>query len=258
MLALAADPAPNGLSCLTQWYAGNVTYDEVAGWGLSLPGGVFVPWQTCEGCDPLELSTSRAIALSNLYAERQPLSGGARSKYAAPSAQIDHSGIELLMMATYGRSPNDVSSSLAKVRIAGIRYPFHQQAAAALERVAKRLEVLTVSHPELLKYIKPLGGTLNWRRVRGSRQVSAHSFGIAIDMNPAFANYWKWTMRGEAPVWKNRIPLPLVEAFEGEGFFWGGRWRHFDTMHFEYRPELQSLACEEVATDGAPVIAATP
>ncbi|WP_233144810.1 M15 family metallopeptidase [Campylobacter pinnipediorum] len=19
---------------------------------------------------------------------------------------------------------------------------------------------------------------------------------------------------------------------------WGGRWKHFDTMHFEYRPEL--------------------
>ncbi|WP_265937085.1 M15 family metallopeptidase [Aliarcobacter butzleri] len=26
--------------------------------------------------------------------------------------------------------------------------------------------------------------------------------------------------------------------FEKYGFIWGGRWYHFDTMHFEYRPEL--------------------
>jgi hypothetical protein len=22
------------------------------------------------------------------------------------------------------------------------------------------------------------------------------------------------------------------------GFIWGGKWHHFDGMHFEYRPEL--------------------
>ena len=26
--------------------------------------------------------------------------------------------------------------------------------------------------------------------------------------------------------------------FEKYGFVWGGRWYHYDTMHFEYRPEL--------------------
>ena len=26
--------------------------------------------------------------------------------------------------------------------------------------------------------------------------------------------------------------------FEKHGFIWGGRWYHYDTMHFEYRPEL--------------------
>jgi hypothetical protein len=30
----------------------------------------------------------------------------------------------------------------------------------------------------------------------------------------------------------------LVEIFERHGFIWGGNWSHFDTMHFEYRPEL--------------------
>jgi hypothetical protein len=29
-----------------------------------------------------------------------------------------------------------------------------------------------------------------------------------------------------------------VEIFEKHGFIWGGRWYHYDTMHFEYRPEI--------------------
>jgi hypothetical protein len=30
----------------------------------------------------------------------------------------------------------------------------------------------------------------------------------------------------------------IVDIFERHGFIWGGKWYHFDTMHFEYRPEL--------------------
>jgi D-alanyl-D-alanine carboxypeptidase len=30
--------------------------------------------------------------------------------------------------------------------------------------------------------------------------------------------------------------------FEQHGFVWGGKWRHHDTMHFEYRPELIAVA----------------
>ncbi|MGW8266533.1 MAG: M15 family metallopeptidase, partial [Longimicrobiales bacterium] len=33
-------------------------------------------------------------------------------------------------------------------------------------------------------------------------------------------------------------PPAVVEAFERHGFVWGGKWAHFDTMHFEYRPEI--------------------
>jgi len=30
----------------------------------------------------------------------------------------------------------------------------------------------------------------------------------------------------------------LVEIFERYGFIWGGKWLHYDTMHFEFRPDL--------------------
>jgi len=30
----------------------------------------------------------------------------------------------------------------------------------------------------------------------------------------------------------------IIDIFERRGFIWGGKWSHYDTMHFEYRPEL--------------------
>jgi len=34
------------------------------------------------------------------------------------------------------------------------------------------------------------------------------------------------------------VSLEIVEIFERHGFIWGGKWYHYDTMHFEYRPEM--------------------
>jgi len=43
-------------------------------------------------------------------------------------------------------------------------------------------------------------------------------------------------------VWKNRIRPAIGEIFERNGFIRGAKWYHFDSMHFEYRPELIALA----------------
>ena len=48
----------------------------------------------------------------------------------------------------------------------------------------------------------------------------------------------EWQRPKHPTRWRNRIPQAIVDAFEAEGFIWGGRWFHYDTMHFEYRPEL--------------------
>jgi hypothetical protein len=67
-----------------------------------------------------------------------------------------------------------------------------------------------------------------------------HSFGIAIDINVSSADYWRWNSGRTAPGLKKgkKIPYRLIEIFERRGFIWGGKWYHYDTMHFEYRPEL--------------------
>ena len=38
--------------------------------------------------------------------------------------------------------------------------------------------------------------------------------------------------------YENRVPEEIVNIFERHGFIWGGRWYHYDTMHFEFRPEF--------------------
>jgi hypothetical protein len=90
--------------------------------------------------------------------------------------------------------------------------------------------------PEQLKrYAYPPAGTYNCRPVADTGQPSMHSWGAAIDINTAHADYWQWRASGG---YVNRIPAEIVAIFERHGFIWGGKWAHYDTMHFEYRPEL--------------------
>ena len=88
---------------------------------------------------------------------------------------------------------------------------------------------------EMKKYVASLGGTFKWRYIKGTHRLSAHSFGIAIDINTQYSDYWRWNKNLK---YKNRIPKKIVEIFEKHGFIWGGKWYHYDTMYFEYRPEL--------------------
>ena len=87
----------------------------------------------------------------------------------------------------------------------------------------------------LKRYAYPPAGTYNCRTVADTGQPSMHSWGSAIDINTAHADYWQWHSSGG---YINRIPAEIVAIFERHGFIWGGKWAHYDTMHFEYRPEL--------------------
>lgn len=56
------------------------------------------------------------------------------------------------------------------------------------------------------------------------RSLSTHSWGIACDVNAAT------NMPGDV----GDMPEGIVQAFEAHGFNWGGRWRHRDSMHFQF------------------------
>ena len=95
--------------------------------------------------------------------------------------------------------------------------------------------------PHLKRYLTN-ASTFYWRKVRGAKRQSAHSYGMTIDINTNYSNYWLWSNPKSSETsklkYENRIPKEIVEVFEKYGFIWGGRWYHYDTMHFEYRPEF--------------------
>lgn len=73
-------------------------------------------------------------------------------------------------------------------------------------------------------------GSYVYRKKRGGSTLSMHSYGCAIDLDPArngFHNEHGNFSHGDA----NKV----VEAFESEGWEWGGRWggRSCDPMHFQ-------------------------
>jgi len=167
-----------------------------------------------------------------------------------PAVNVDPGRIrsDRLMMRLYGASAREVERSLVKVAWFGesVRVTKRQGAAAALEKVRDEL----TSRPELKKYLSPSAGTFNWRKVANAPNMSVHSFGAAIDINTKFADYWIWSggKPGKVPHYANKFPLAIIDMFERHGFIWGGRWYHYDTMHFEYRPELIAIARESGAS----------
>ncbi len=105
-----------------------------------------------------------------------------------------------------------------------------------LEKISLELDNLP---KEYKKYITNIEGTYNYRKISKTQRLSSHSFAISIDLNAKYSNYWLWEKKSDKIAnYKNQIPKEIIRIFEKYGFIWGGRWYHYDTMHFEYRPEL--------------------
>ena len=109
--------------------------------------------------------------------------------------------------------------------------------AEQLAKVSHELDQLPARYD---KYLIPPAGTVNCRFIEGTKRLSAHGSATAIDIARKYADYWRWAKpdsKGGYP-YRNQIPTEIVEIFERHGFIWGGKWYHYDTIHFEYRPEL--------------------
>ncbi len=166
------------------------------------------------------------------------------SAHPAPDFDPGRSRVQALFEALYGQSESSVRGNCVQVRFGGRSVAFNARhgAALALARVWRRIEAGLAEHPEWREVLRPLGGTLAWRTIAGTRRLSMHSFGVAIDLNPHLP-YWR-TYRGNghtlegAPARRRAFPPEILAAFEAEGFLWGGKWASFDLMHFEYRPEI--------------------
>lgn len=159
-----------------------------------------------------------------------------KPKYLADAGR---SRCEQLFKCMYGHNAAEVQKQMENVEWFGQQIKFSKTngCSDSLRVVAREIK----KYPNYLEYMKQ-SSSFYWRSVRGAKRQSSHSYGIAIDINTQYSNYWLWTNKGaketDKIIYENKIPLEIVHIFEKHGFIWGGRWYHYDTMHFEFRPEL--------------------
>ncbi len=165
-------------------------------------------------------------------------------------------------LAALLKAPNraETEARLVRMEVAGFTVTVHERIKEPLSLVDKELRSLRLTDPVIesfLRRIQEING-YSYRYVEGTRSRSLHSYGLAVDLIPKTYGgkkaYWMWAMTGTPDFWtipyarRWMVPLPVVEAFERQGFVWGGKWLFFDTMHFEYRPEILLLSRQKAET----------
>lgn len=145
-----------------------------------------------------------------------------------------------LLKEVYGASKAQIEKNLRGVSINGRICSFNQSngASEALDEAVKEIITLSKSVKNIYSNVFPVNGTYNYRVISGTNQLSPHAFGIAIDFKSDKRDYWKWATRELGQKRMNEYPKEVVKALEDKNFIWGGKWAHFDTLHFEYRPEI--------------------
>lgn len=145
-----------------------------------------------------------------------------------------------ILTEVYGNSKSQVESKLKQVKVGYGYYQFNgeNRAAEALKGSMNEAMTLIQKKPSINSFVFPCSGTFNYRYIAGTSRLSPHAFGIAIDLVRDSRDYWKWASKEQGQKRLESYPKELVEVFEKNGFVWGGKWNHFDILHFEYRPEI--------------------
>ncbi|GIM30374.1 hypothetical protein CPJCM30710_30400 [Clostridium polyendosporum] len=140
----------------------------------------------------------------------------------------------------YGGSEQQVVSNLTNVKIGYKSHLFNSnnKASEALQSATQELIPVTEKSSFIYSFVFPISGTFNYRTIHGTDRLSAHAYGIAIDLAYDKNDYWNWTSRKEGEKRLALYPKEIIRIFEKNNFIWGGKWGLFDILHFEYRPEL--------------------
>ncbi len=153
-------------------------------------------------------------------------------------------------------SDAETERQIVTIEFLGHSVRVHQRIAPALEAVGAEIRQVSRSDPQAAAFLSGISEIdgFNYRNVAGTFTRSYHGYGLAVDLIPRSygrkAPYWRWVMGSVDQWWalpyerRWMAPLSIVDAFEHHGFVWGGKWLFFDTMHFEYRPEIFILAQE--------------
>lgn len=145
-----------------------------------------------------------------------------------------------LLREVYGENKTDIQANLVNTKVGARVYQFNNKngASNALQNTMKELNLIMEKKKSIYPFVYPMSGTFNYRNISGTNLISAHAFGIAVDLKSDKRDYWKWTSREDGEKRLLSYPIEIIQCFEKNNFIWGGKWGHFDILHFEYRPEL--------------------
>jgi hypothetical protein len=188
----------------------------------------------------------KAAAEQYLDSRRQPVYSGHRWDWGGGSKERSPFW-EVLWQAGSRRA---AEQQQVWVSFLGWKVRLHKGIAGPIARVEKEILELEKTDKDITAWRKSLDSITawNWRNIARTSQRSFHAYGTAVDCLPRYERnketYWLWTKdkgldyRSIPETQKQKPPDSVIQAFAREGFSWGGYWMQFDTMHFEYRPEL--------------------
>lgn len=160
----------------------------------------------------------------------------------------------------YGISSEaDAERIMRRIAFLGSSTRVHPVLVEPLARVERTILAIAPHEPDVRRFLDELAAVhgYNWRTIANTVRRSYHSYGVAVDLVPRSYGgrwpYWLWAAEGGLDRWwelpsasRWTIPQPIIDAFEANGFIWGGKWLFFDNLHFEYRPESIHLARQRV------------
>jgi hypothetical protein len=150
----------------------------------------------------------------------------------------------------YGASREEVALHIKDINFLGESVRVHESIVDELASIEEQLKLFATSEPEIAQWLEDINDitTWNWRNIAGTASKSFHSYGTAVDIQQkpqaGKHSYWLWSSQNGLNWWqipyedRQHPPDAVIKLFESYGFIWGGKWPMFDTMHFEYRPEV--------------------
>lgn len=145
-----------------------------------------------------------------------------------------------LLNYVYGNNSAIIHKNLKNINTPYGTFQFNNnnKAAESLKKALDEIHSISKNNNKISSNVAPINGTFNYRHIAGTNLLSPHAFGIAIDLVRNNKDYWKWATEKQGQERLNSYPKELVEIFERNNFIWGGKWNHFDILHYEYRPEI--------------------
>ncbi len=151
---------------------------------------------------------------------------------------------------------HDQATSYERVKniyFLGKKVQIHRELLEELAAVEEEITEKAKTDSELKAFIASIADVAGytWRNIADTNSLSSHAYGIAIDIIPKNLakqiTYWLWSKKyyeeWYSIPYADRFtpPQAFIEAFERHEFIWGGKWFYFDTIHFEYKPEILIL-----------------